>query len=618
MVVITGTPNKLLGFDENGDAIEVDGVGGGDIHVASRAALAAIAATAGMVRFLAETGREGLFRFDGANLTAKVGVDPAQGVHVAPVSDTTGASGAWVRVFTGPVSVKWFGAVGDDTANDGAAFTAAIAYAEAVAQTGYGYPFGIGAPTLFIPAGRYFLSTTSLELQSNIIFRGEGGGIGGGGIATLLRWAADTTGIRVQTHNTAGASGGAATQHSRGDGAIIEHLGLYGGYTSAEGEHHGIQLRGRATIRHCSIDNFPGDGIHVTATAGGTIEGNANLFLIDKTFFIRNRNGLYLDGADANAGLVMGCDFSNNRRWGVWDSSFLGNCYVGCHFDSNGLIAGTTPTQVSHNGSRYYVKVGQASGAATNAPSGTTADNIWWGYIGAGGPSESNNIPAWVSGIVVREGGPYHTDDSNAQSVFVGCYTESGQNVAQVEYNTLTLGHQFAGIAGGAYIRGGSGHVTRIKSPYAEGAAAFDDNVTIAGILTANGGGHNIRNESGSNVVTFRNAGTSNQLQFNTGSTVDGLLAFLNGTRTQFHGYPAIRFIVGSDAAPVTVADIESDGINLAPGKVLKYAGVPVTGCGPQQPAIAEPTAGTNQDTEARATIGSILSALRTHGLIAA
>ena len=50
-------------------------------------------------------------------------------------------------------------------------------------------------------------------------------------------------------------------------------------------------------------------------------------------------------------------------------------------------------------------------------------------------------------------------------------------------------------------------------------------------------------------------------------------------------------------------------------GRILSTDGV--QGGGPQAPAIAAPTGGSTIDVEARATLDAVLSALRTHGLVA-
>jgi hypothetical protein len=50
-------------------------------------------------------------------------------------------------------------------------------------------------------------------------------------------------------------------------------------------------------------------------------------------------------------------------------------------------------------------------------------------------------------------------------------------------------------------------------------------------------------------------------------------------------------------------------------GERVMLNGVPVVGA--QRPAIASPTGGATVDAEARAALGAVLAALRTHGLIA-
>lgn len=189
---------------------------------------------------LCEAGREGLFTWDGSNLSAKVSADSAQGIYVAPATDPSGATGAWVRRFDGAVNVRWFGAIGDDAANDGAAFSAALAVLQALAPANgpYGYQ-GRGAQSLFIPAGRYFLGTTTLDITSTLIIEGQGVG-SEAAQSTVLRWAGDTTGIRVQSADTSGATTSGLSLSTSGAGTIIRNLELYGAYSgSNQGDYHG-------------------------------------------------------------------------------------------------------------------------------------------------------------------------------------------------------------------------------------------------------------------------------------------------------------------------------------------------------------------------------------------
>lgn len=85
---------------------------------ADRTALAAVSTTLAAVYdavYLWESGREGIFVWSSANNATNVTNDPGQGVYVPPSSDTTGASGAWVRDHKGELDVRFFGAVGDGT-----------------------------------------------------------------------------------------------------------------------------------------------------------------------------------------------------------------------------------------------------------------------------------------------------------------------------------------------------------------------------------------------------------------------------------------------------------------------------------------------------------------------
>jgi hypothetical protein len=100
--------------------------------VTNRALLAGIAApTTGQSALLMEPGREGTFVFSSADLSSQVTADTQQGIYVAPSTDTTGASGAWVRKYSGPAHITWFGA---DTAGTSSANETAIQAAVNVAK----------------------------------------------------------------------------------------------------------------------------------------------------------------------------------------------------------------------------------------------------------------------------------------------------------------------------------------------------------------------------------------------------------------------------------------------------------------------------------------------------
>lgn len=489
-----------------------------------RPSLAAYSATS--TAYLHEAGREGLFVWDGTNQAANVAADSAQAMTVAAAFDPSGASGAWVRKFSGAISVKWFGAIGDGATDDSPAFTAAIAYLQATASIQNGYYKA--SQRLFVPAGHYFLGTTTLDVAHTLIIEGDGTGLTGSAYATKLRWAAGATGIRIQRYDTSGASSvDNVNTHTGGDGTVLRGLHLYGGYSGTEGEFHGVHAKARVGIESCKIENFQGDGIYanVAAGSGGATEGNANISRVVGTSLSGCRNGLYLDGADTNIWTVIALDASSNRRWGIWDSSFLGNSYFGCHAEANGWVAGAVPSIVSYSGNRYCVKRDQGAGASTNAPSGTTADNSWWYYLGAGAPSSAININAWVSGTTYRDGGSYRSDgEGNANNIFSGCYHEGGQGLAQ--------------LAAPALVTGGSmrPNVRGVASLYGGPAIATDGNISAAGNLAVAGSTHSLGPQSGTaadNVVFLDNNNVMSMVQgrrFSNGAPTNiGVLEFCYG-----------------------------------------------------------------------------------------
>ncbi len=101
-------------------------VSGRLVRVDTREALAELHPSAASA-YLKENGRAGQFAFVSGDLSALVTSDPLHGIYIAPDSDPSGASGAWVRQRDGlSVNPMWFGANMDDEADDFAATQAAI------------------------------------------------------------------------------------------------------------------------------------------------------------------------------------------------------------------------------------------------------------------------------------------------------------------------------------------------------------------------------------------------------------------------------------------------------------------------------------------------------------
>jgi hypothetical protein len=99
-------------------------------------------------------GGGGPFRWDDSDLSTEVAADTQSGIYVAPNSDPSGASGAWVRSgIDNAINVLWFG-VTEAASSNTVAYTAAVA-------SGYKH--------IYIPDGTY---AGTLNLGNNQILEG--------------------------------------------------------------------------------------------------------------------------------------------------------------------------------------------------------------------------------------------------------------------------------------------------------------------------------------------------------------------------------------------------------------------------------------------------------------
>lgn len=280
----------------------------------------------------------------------------------------------------GVYNVKSFGAVGDGVTDDSAAFEACIA-----AMTPNSWPTVRGR-TMFVPQGNYYLSRT-LHITRGMILCGASGG--GWYAGTNLKFPAGVTGIIVDRYDT-------SPDFGAGDWSTIRDIGVYA--LGKSGTAHGIRLYARARLHSVYVTNFAGNGIHIACSSSGSIDpltpwapftaytvgqsvsndggkwymcktagtsgnsggptgtsrnittdgnivwGAINGGLVANNWFIDyaridncDGHGLLVDGADANAGICIGLDASGNGGWGIYESSFLGNTYIGCHTDLNVL-----------------------------------------------------------------------------------------------------------------------------------------------------------------------------------------------------------------------------------------------------------------------------------------
>jgi hypothetical protein len=118
--VVGGTPG--LFFYDNSGVVGVASAGGGGATAGAFATIASLVLasipTPPAFAVVTDSVRGGNFVWSSANLSTQVMNDPGQGIYVAPFADTTGASGAWVRQFAGPVDWAWWNAIPDGVVID--------------------------------------------------------------------------------------------------------------------------------------------------------------------------------------------------------------------------------------------------------------------------------------------------------------------------------------------------------------------------------------------------------------------------------------------------------------------------------------------------------------------
>ena len=546
--------------------------GSGAGTAATRADLSATPTALGAV-VLSERGREGLFLFDGANLSARVTADTKQGLYVAPKSDTSGASGAWVRVSHGDIDPRWFGIVADDpaaAAANSAALDALLSYLRATGNAG-GHPNYRGTRKVRFGQGDYHFATACsiksaawIEGQSQASVEGP---------STRLIFA--TGGIIIERYNTlAGASD--TVLNTGGDGSILRNLHFKSlqarpsAGTYAAQARDGVLVLGRCQIEDCYIEGFTRDGVHIEsgALAGASNVNNNNTIVRNCSIQWNGRHGLYIDGVDSNACVFENIKADFNNNWGIYDSGFLNNHHSGHHAAANGQklssLAQSKGDGLSSvcvypatSGTIYCVSPGQAAAASTTQPG--TNGAVWVPLReSAGTVSSDTYMPAWVSGMTWKEGGSYFNDGINT-TVWVNCYTETGQGQPFMGNRNMCLGgtwEQNPNAPGGYVDNDESGKLRSARGFTSGSAVLIAPQADQPELHLVGAPGYFFP------AVKFRPNGNG------PGPMLLGHPDVLMGYSTEF------RFRDQSDSE--TYADLTTGGLNLGPGKDLKFNGTAV------------------------------------------
>jgi hypothetical protein len=253
-------------------------------------------------------------------------------------------------------------------------------------------------------------------------------------------------------------------------------------------------------------------------------------------------------------------------------------------------------------GSRYYVKAGQSAGASVTAPSGTTADNACWGYVGPGGTY--NGIVTWTSGTAFREGGSYKTDGQNARNCFVGCYAEGDQNPPQIGYPSLISGGMLSSSAGAGVIDvGPSPGFVRVGGLTATGPANVAGNIAGSGPINALGPS---TGAVANNLLNLRATGDYNEIS----------MYSYNGGTFKVVGMGSQRAVGSYTDLTTTAGGTHRYVFNGGGITTLRTGAIDINGSqvvGPRGAAVADATDGASAITQ----LNALLARLRAHGLIA-
>lgn len=237
---------------------------------------------------------------------------------------------------TARLYVTDYGAVGDGVTDNLAAFEAAIAASPDFLNAG-GFANG---GNIYIPSGEYAFSAP-LVINKSIHLIGEGTWSTPN---VILKFPQDSNGIDVTMVDLV-----KPTQVKISNIRIEQVSGGTAG--------DGVTINYPVHLDQCRILYF-NNGVRISAGAGGDV-GNANYSKITYCQITHNGNdGIYTEGADANALLIMGCDISSNTGQGVHHTSLFNSTYLANHFASNSGNAFYDPTGSSQLIGCYFELAG--------------------------------------------------------------------------------------------------------------------------------------------------------------------------------------------------------------------------------------------------------------------
>jgi hypothetical protein len=266
-----------------------------------------------------------------ANPVGAVAADTQKGLFAAPDSDPTGATGVWMRTYTGPVNIKFFGAQGDGViagaAVNGTDDLNALQGAENVVNF-------LGGGTIYYPTGKY-KHTASIQTFAKITHIGDGPNSSQFVSAYAGTGALTAVGVRS---GSAFYSIFAANNSTRAD---IHFRGIGFKNVSATNGGAGYYDFGGTfiTMVGCYFEGFKWGSIkdqselfdHHICDFEAQLAGGAGIWYVNGADLVAGANGGF-----TNRSTVMFCQFNEGATtYGILDDggachTFQDNNYNGC------------------------------------------------------------------------------------------------------------------------------------------------------------------------------------------------------------------------------------------------------------------------------------------------
>lgn len=292
-------------------------------------------------------------------------------------------SSAWIRIFSGPINVKWFGAKGDGISDDISYITNAISSMSAA-----------GGGTLFFPIGTYNISgPINITYPVCLVGAGDGLPAGGGFSASTMVEIVATASMSKMASFYGLNNGGWGIKDITFSGTTsyyptigVEIDGCTGGYfqnlSIIYASNLGLILKG--TSATCSWNTFINLYVaQLQGTAAVQLSGNLGAGNAAHNSFITTRIAF----AGSSSGIILaGCD--NNSFYMTFIFDVPGATGYGVKLDP------TEMTNFPWNNSFYHL---QASTRGWYQPSSQLKTNSIYGYMTDNGQPApiTNNTPLY-------------------------------------------------------------------------------------------------------------------------------------------------------------------------------------------------------------------------------